>query len=115
VGHRYRPTQKCGVRPDRLQGAHAHETKDTICLWFDKDAHEAARFYAVTFPDSRVTAVREAPGDYPGGKKGNVLTVEFTRNPAAANSSPRSRFQFANLGISDGRIRTNNRDLVFHP
>ena len=52
--------------------------KNTICLWFDKDAHEAARFYAVTFPDSKVTGVHEAPGDYPGGKKGEVLTVEFT-------------------------------------
>src|SRR5688572_12026879 len=52
--------------------------KNTICLWFDKDAHEAARFYAATFPDSEVTAVRKAPGDYPGGKKGDVLTVEFT-------------------------------------
>jgi predicted 3-demethylubiquinone-9 3-methyltransferase (glyoxalase superfamily) len=52
--------------------------KNTICLWFDKDAHEAARFYAATFPDSKVTAVHEAPGDYPGGKEGDVLTVEFT-------------------------------------
>ena len=52
--------------------------KNTICLWFDKDAHEAARFYAATFPDSKVTAVHEAPGDYPGGKQGDVLTVEFT-------------------------------------
>src|SRR6201991_5138385 len=52
--------------------------KNTICLWFDKDAQEAARFYAATFPDSKVTAVHEAPGDYPGGKKGDVLTVEFT-------------------------------------
>ena len=52
--------------------------KNTICLWFDKDAHEAARFYAATFPDSKVTAVHEAPGDYPGGKKGDELTVEFT-------------------------------------
>ena len=52
--------------------------KNTICLWFDKDAHEAARFYAATFPDSKVTAVHEAPGDFPGGKKGDVLTVEFT-------------------------------------
>jgi len=52
--------------------------KNTICLWCDKDAHEAARFYAATFPDSVVTAVYEAPGDYPGGKKGDVLTVEFT-------------------------------------
>ena len=49
--------------------------KNTICLWFDKDAHEAARFYAVTFPDSNVTAVHKAPGDYPGGKKGDVLLV----------------------------------------
>ena len=52
--------------------------KNTICLWFDKDAHDAARFYAATFPDSKVTAVHKAPGDYPGGKKGDVLTVEFT-------------------------------------
>ena len=52
--------------------------KNTICLWYDKDAHEAARFYAATFPDSKVTAVHKAPSDYPGGKKGEVLTVEFT-------------------------------------
>ena len=52
--------------------------KNTICLWFNKDAQDAARFYAATFPDSKVTAVHEAPADYPGGKKGDVLTVEFT-------------------------------------
>ena len=52
--------------------------KNTICLWFNKDAHEAARFYAATYPSSEVTAVHEAPADYPGGKKGDVLTVEFT-------------------------------------
>src|SRR5689334_24094038 len=52
--------------------------KNTICLWYDKDAEAAARFYAATFPDSRVTAVHKAPGDFPGGKKGDVLTVEFT-------------------------------------
>src|ERR1043165_2555573 len=52
--------------------------KNTICLWFDKDALEAARFYAATFPDSEVTAVHRAPDDYPGGKKGDVLTVDFT-------------------------------------
>ena len=52
--------------------------KNTICLWFDKDAEEAARFYAATFPDSEVIAVHKAPNDYPGGKKGDVLTVEFT-------------------------------------
>jgi predicted 3-demethylubiquinone-9 3-methyltransferase (glyoxalase superfamily) len=52
--------------------------KNTICLWFDKDAEEAANFYANTFADSRVDAVTTAPGDYPSGKAGNVLTVEFT-------------------------------------
>ena len=52
--------------------------KNTICLWYDKDAEAAARFYAATFPDSRVTGVHKAPDDYPGGKKGDVLTVEFT-------------------------------------
>ena len=52
--------------------------KNTICLWFDKDAQAAARFYAATFPDSKVTAVHKAPSDYPGGKAGDDLTVEFT-------------------------------------
>ena len=52
--------------------------KNIICLWFDKDAEDAAKFYAATFPDSRVTAVHKAPTDYPGGKQGDVLTVEFT-------------------------------------
>ena len=52
--------------------------KNTICLWFDKDAEEAARFYAATFPDSEVKGVHKAPGDFPGGKTGQVLTVEFT-------------------------------------
>ena len=52
--------------------------KNTICLWFDKDAEEAANFYANTFPDSTVNAVVKAPGDYPSGKGGDVLTVEFT-------------------------------------
>src|SRR2546426_2784033 len=51
--------------------------KNTICLWFDNNAHEAARFYAATFPDSKVTAVHKAPGDYPCGKAGDELTVEF--------------------------------------
>lgn len=52
--------------------------KNTICLWFDKDALDAARFYAATFPDSEVTAVHHAPTDYPSGKAGDILTVEFT-------------------------------------
>lgn len=52
--------------------------KNTVCLWFDRDAEEAARFYAEIFPDSFVTAVNRAPGDYPSGKQGDVLTVDFT-------------------------------------
>ncbi|UFS64004.1 VOC family protein [Paracoccus denitrificans] len=52
--------------------------KNTICLWYDKDAEAAARFYAETFPDSAVTAVRHAPSDFPSGKAGDVLLVEFT-------------------------------------
>jgi predicted 3-demethylubiquinone-9 3-methyltransferase (glyoxalase superfamily) len=53
-------------------------SKNTICLWYDHDAEAAARFYATTFPDSSVAAVHRAPSDYPGGKAGNVLTVDFT-------------------------------------
>ncbi len=52
--------------------------KNTICIWYDGGALEAARFYAETFPDSRVGAVMRAPGDYPSGKQGDVLTVEFS-------------------------------------
>lgn len=51
--------------------------KNTVCLWFDKDAEEAATFYAATFPDSKVNAVFYAPDDFPDGKKGDVLTVDF--------------------------------------
>jgi hypothetical protein len=51
--------------------------KNTICVWYDKDAEAAARFYADTFPDSAVGAITRAPGDYPSGKKGDVLVVEF--------------------------------------
>ena len=52
--------------------------KNTICLWYNGDAEEAANFYARTFPDSSVDAVHHAPGDYPSGSEGDVLTVEFT-------------------------------------
>ena len=52
--------------------------KNTVCLWFDKEAQEAANFYAATFPDSKVTSVFKAPSDFPSGKMGDVLTVEFT-------------------------------------
>ena len=52
--------------------------KNTICVWYDKDAEAAARFYAATFPDSAVTAIRHSPSDYPSGKAGDVIVVEFT-------------------------------------
>jgi 2-polyprenyl-6-hydroxyphenyl methylase/3-demethylubiquinone-9 3-methyltransferase len=54
------------------------QAKNTICLWYDGDAEDAARFYAETFPDSSVDAVNKAPGDFPSGKEGDVLTVDFT-------------------------------------
>jgi 2-polyprenyl-6-hydroxyphenyl methylase/3-demethylubiquinone-9 3-methyltransferase len=53
-------------------------SKNTVCLWFDGAALDAATFYAATFPDSKVGAVHRAPGDFPGGKEGDVLTVDFT-------------------------------------
>ena len=56
----------------------ADKIRIATCVWFDKNAEEAARFYAATFPDSRVIAVRKSPSDYPNGKAGDVLTVEFT-------------------------------------
>ena len=52
--------------------------KNTICLWYDNDAEEAANFYASIFPDSKVIALHKAPADYPSGKEGDVITVEFT-------------------------------------
>ena len=53
-------------------------SKAAICLWYDHDAEAAARFYAETFPDSSIGPVYRAPGDFPDGKQGDVLTVEFT-------------------------------------
>jgi predicted 3-demethylubiquinone-9 3-methyltransferase (glyoxalase superfamily) len=52
--------------------------KNTICVWYDKDAEDAARFYASVFPDSEVKALHRAPADYPSGKAGDVLVVDFT-------------------------------------
>src|SRR5437667_9642238 len=65
-------------RPSRWRNDMMNPAKNTICLWFDGGAEDAARFYAKTFPDSSVGAVHRAPGDFPSGKKGDVLTVEFT-------------------------------------
>ena len=56
----------------------ANPPKNRICLWFNRDAEDAARFYAATFPDSSVLAVHRAPGDYPDGKQGDALVVDFT-------------------------------------
>lgn len=56
----------------------ANPAKNTICLWYDGGAEDAARFYAQTFPNSSVGAVHRAPGDFPSGKQGDVLTVDFT-------------------------------------
>jgi predicted 3-demethylubiquinone-9 3-methyltransferase (glyoxalase superfamily) len=56
----------------------AEAAKNTLCLWYNKDAEEAANFYAATFRDTKVTSVHKAPTDFPSGKKGDVLTVNFT-------------------------------------
>jgi predicted 3-demethylubiquinone-9 3-methyltransferase (glyoxalase superfamily) len=68
--------------------------KNTICLWFNKDAHDAARFYATTFPDSEVTAVHEAPGDYPGGKEGDVRSSCYSRFVVPVGTCHESRRLF---------------------
>ena len=68
------------------------------CLWFNKNAEEAAKFYAATFPNSRVTRVMKAPADYPSGKAGDVLTVEFTvlgQNFVGLNGGPEFHFDEA--------------------
>ena len=61
-----------------IMGRMSMQPKNTICLWYEKDAQAAAEFYAATFPDSKVGAVFRAPSDFPDGKAGDVLTVEFT-------------------------------------
>ena len=63
-------------------------SKNTICLWYDRDALEAAQFYARTFPDSAVSKVLRAPGDYPSGKQGDVLTVADVAAVMAAKRTP---------------------------
>jgi predicted 3-demethylubiquinone-9 3-methyltransferase (glyoxalase superfamily) len=75
--------------------------KNTICIWYDTDAEAAARFYAKTFPDSAVGAVQHAPSDYPGGKKGDVLTVDFTVAGVAC------------LGLNGGPIFKHNEAFSF--
>jgi len=78
--HQYSPEPAPMLAPVQCKGENdmAKPAKNTICLWYDRDAEAAAQFYAKTFPDSAVGAVHRAPGDFPGGKQGDVLTVEFT-------------------------------------
>ena len=76
-------------------------TKNTICIWYDTDAEAAAHFYAATFPDSAASAVHRAPSDYPGGKKGGVISVEFTVAGVAC------------LGLNGGPIFKHNEAFSF--
>ena len=76
-------------------------SKNTICLWYNKDAEEAARFYADTFPDSKVGAITRAPGDYPDGRQGDVLVVAFTVAGVAC------------IGLNGGPIFTHNEAFSF--
>lgn len=75
--------------------------KNTLCLWYDGTALEAATFYAQTFPDSSVGAVHRAPGDYPAGRQGDVLTVEFTVMGVAC------------LGLNGGKAFTHSEAFSF--
>ena len=75
--------------------------KNTVCLWYDGGAEAAARFYAETFPDSAVGGVHRAPGDYPSGKKGDVLTVEFSVAGVSC------------IGINGGPIFKHNEAFSF--
>ena len=77
-------------------------SKNTICLWFDGTAVDAANFYAETFPDSAVGAIHRAPGNYPAGKQGNVLTVEFTVAGIAC------------LGLNGGPAFKHSEAFSFH-
>ena len=82
--------------------------KNIICLCFDTDAEDAARFYVETFPDSSITAINRAPSDYPSGKAGQVLTVEFTvcgLPCLALNAGP----EFQHTGAISFQIATNDQ------
>ncbi len=67
-----------GLHASVINGRTNVTSKNTICLWYDGTALDAAKFYAATFPNSAVGTIYRAPGDYPAGKQGDVLTVEFT-------------------------------------
>ena len=67
-----------GQTPRSASNGMNKQPKNTVCLWYQKDAESAAEFYAATFPDSKVIGVQKAPSDFPDGKAGDVLVVEFT-------------------------------------
>ena len=85
--------------------------KNTICVWYDKDAEAAARFYAETFPDSAVGAVHRAPSDYPSGKEGDVLTVEFTVSTAVPRSSITKLSRFRSPPMISKRLTATGTPL----
>ena len=76
--------------------------KNTVCLWFNNDAEEAANFYARTFPDSAVTAVHRAPADYPSGKEGDVITMTDI-------------YQFEQAGYENGKVIGRLRPTGLRP
>ena len=83
--------------------------KNTICVWYDKDAEAAARFYAKTFPNSAVGEIRRAPSDFPSGKAGDVILVEFTVAGVACvglNGGP----QFKHTEAFSFMITTENQE-----
>ena len=74
--------------------------KNTICVWYKKDAEEAARFYARTFPDSAVGTVLRAPSDYPGGKAGDVLTEALAAGGDAARRAFAAMMEMRNINVA---------------
>ena len=83
-------------------------SKNTICLWFDGTAVDAANFYAETFPDSTVGAIHRAPGDYPAGKQGDILTVEFTvAGIACLGLNGGSAFKHSEAIATDDQLETD--------
>ena len=84
--------------------------RNVICLWYDDAAEEAARFYAQTFPNSEVTAVHRAPSDFPGGRKGQVLTVEFT--VVGADEEDRRRHDRSRDSKSRSPLNAQDRSTV---
>src|SRR6516225_5534014 len=85
----------------------AKQAKNTICLWYDGGAEDAARFYAATFPDSSVSAVFRAPADFPSGKKGDVLTVELT--VLGSSAVRRGVIRILRLGVRGERAGVRRR------